>query len=183
MNLEELYIPATISSLMNEVLVAKNGDNGHGGKDEIKVEERLLIELFLLAGAVSLSDLRKMNKNESVVSSGSQLRPFVSDNQGISMGLPEVIVQEWSGEGENLVRAIMNYKNRTLKEVAERYGGKSGAANLANFMAKSNEDLAGMRDSTLRRLAEALECPVDWLMVVREKSQDLDGAGKVGDEK
>lgn len=174
MNLEELYIPAPISHLMSEALGAKRRDFEGSLKGEVKVEERLLVDLFLLAGAVLPSDLLKMNKNELGDRSRASGVAFVSDNQSTDGVIPKVIVEEWQGNDENLVRVIMNYKNQTLKDVAERYGGKSGAANLANFMAKSNAELAAMRDSTLRKLADALECPVDWLFAVREISGNSD---------
>jgi hypothetical protein len=131
--------------------------------------------LFRLAGAVPGADIQKMNQNELLESASGAVPSYMHENQIFNIQLPEAIIEEWSGKGENLVRAIMNFKNLTLKEVGERYGGKSGAANLANFMAKSNDELAAMRDSTLRRLAGALDCPEEWLFVVRPEEDPDEG--------
>ena len=58
----------------------------------------------------------------------------------------------------------MTWRNIPLKVAAERYGGKSAAANLANFLARSNDELATMRTSTVRRVAGALDCPPEWIL-------------------
>jgi hypothetical protein len=183
MNLEDMYIPATASHLMSDVLKAKRSKREGVGENEIAINEQVLVELFLLAGAWPTAQIQKMNKNESVNPGTVVMGVGVVDNQSYSRALPQVIVQEVEIAGGNLVKAIMNFKNYSLKEVAERYGGKSGAANLANFMAKSNNELAAVRDSTLRKLADALECPVDWLMVVREMNVDTDGQPSSKDTK
>lgn len=89
------------------------------------------------------------------------------DNQILDIGLPEVLIEDWRKSEKNLVRAIFDHKGTSLKTVAERYGGRSASANIANFMAKTDSELSRMRKSTATRLANALEVPVEWILAVR----------------
>ena len=55
-------------------------------------------------------------------------------------------------------------KNLSLKEVAERYGGNSASANLANYLARPDLELAVMRRSTALKIAQAMEVPPELVL-------------------
>jgi DNA-binding Xre family transcriptional regulator len=130
----------------------------------LAVREDLLVQLFIAAGAISYENLGKMNdpivKNEF----DYEVDAFSAENQIVSHDLPQSILEVVKAGKENRLRAIMFAKGLSLKEVAERYGGKSAASNVANFLQKKDEDVRIMRQSTLQRLATALDCPIDWLL-------------------
>jgi len=94
-----------------------------------------------------------------------------TENQLLDIGLPQVVIEDWKNSDKNLIRAILDFKDMPLKDVADRYGGRSAAANLANFMAKPDADLGTMRKSTAERLAAALEVPAEWILAVKKISK------------
>ena len=78
-------------------------------------------------------------------------------NEQIGAALGEVELEDrCAGEG-NAIRWVMNHYRMSLKEIAIRYGGKSAASNIANYLSKSDCELMAVRNSTIRRIAEALE--------------------------
>lgn len=169
MNLEDLYYPAQLAELYLRTNSFQRAGFLENEDQLLIVPESYLVELFLAMGAVTEGSAQKMNKNESVEVQVSDVGSKSIVNQDINMGSPQVLLEEWRMSEENLIRCIMKFKNLGLKTVAERYGGKSAAANIANFLAKSDEELATMRSSTMRRLAEALGCPLEWLLLLKQE--------------
>ena len=91
-----------------------------------------------------------------------------TNNQENKISIPNVILEDWQLGDKNLIKAIFDYKNQPLKVVASRYGGNSAAANIANYLAKSDADLQSLRRSTAVRLAKAMQVPEEWILAVRK---------------
>lgn len=168
MKVEDLHIPITQIELISKILSRKEDFEREGEEGHYRLSESTIIEILQALGAVRLSvkdknelPSSKMNDSEVVLGEGSVI-------QRDSTHLPKAIVELMQKEKVNLIKAIMIYKKMSLKEVAERYGGKSGAANMANFMAKSPEDLTSIRASTFHKIAHALDCPYSWLAQVKD---------------
>ena len=172
MKLDELMIPAVHVDLFYALIARNGGVLGAAAKDELTISKEAAIELFIRLGAgagvkneIGVRENEKMNVEEGV-------EEEEDGNQGVDVGMPEVLVEMWGQGEQNLIRAIMEFKKLPLKEVAERYGGKSAAANISNFLAKSDRELGAMRLSTMTRLAKALDCPLDWLTQLKEQDSE-----------
>ena len=169
MKIEDLLIPARHVDLFYALIARNGGVSGVVAKDELVMSKEAVVELFVRLGA------RGKVKNESGVGKNEKMNENNenegqrNDNQGDGYAMPKALLEEWGKEGKNLIRAVMDHKDLQLKSVAEKYGGKSAAANLSNFLAKSDEELAAMRTSTMQRLATALDCPVEWLLQLKAK--------------
>lgn len=163
MNLEDLFVPARLAGLMAESLAAKASKMADNESNSLLVSERVLVELFLAAGALPPSRIEKMNPllhlNESIQSLSSKSIDNQNNNTEMVKAMVEYVL---AGEG-NRIRYLMQRKRIALSELAKRYGGKSAASNLANFLAKPDDEIVKMRAATLLRLAASLECPVEWL--------------------
>ena len=169
MKIEELLIPARHVDLFCALIARNGGVSGVVAKDELVLSKEAVVELFVRLGAkgeteneLEAGENEKMNENSESGMKGD-------DNQADGYVMPKALLEEWGKEGKNLIRAVMDHKDLQLKSVAEKYGGKSAAANLSNFLAKSDEELAAMRTSTMQRLATALDCPVEWLLQLKAK--------------
>lgn len=165
MKLDSLRIPLHLAPLLGEVYSFKALKNNANGNVEYLVPESWLVKLI---EAVSRENESGKKKNEQK-NEKSELNLFSTvdsnENQLFNPYLPKEIVEIVKKENCGLVRAIMTFRGYSLKEVAARYGGASAAANLANIMARPNDSLAVMRPATLKRLAQALSCPVEWLEI------------------
>lgn len=168
MTIDELMIPAAHVDLFYALIARNGGIIGAAQKSELVLSKEAAIELFIRLGA------RGEIKNESIgvenekMNENSILVDSVIENQEDEYAIPKAILEKSRKEGQNLIRAIMEHKNLQLKEVALRYGGKSAAANLSNFLAKTDEELGAMRVSTMTRLAKAMNCPTEWLLQLKK---------------
>lgn len=162
--------PSTTSKPQNEFTLEKNEAHlPHNNKDE---GSSFSINEFIKPQNEPIPINEKSEENES---SKNEVQPQTalfelenSDNQIDHPILPKSLVEDWRKNEKNLIRAIFDYQQFPLKEVADRYGGRSASANLANFMAKSDSDLKNMRKSTAQRLASALQVPLDWILVLKK---------------
>lgn len=167
MKVDDLLIPAQHVDLFFDLMASNGGFEGLGSKNELRISKETVIELFVRLGAVSKKE------NEEVVSENEKMKNAQRDeskgleNQLNESILPQAILDKWTSSGENLIRTILDHKDLQAKVVADRYGGKSAAANISNFLAKTDAELATMRVSTMERLAEALECPAEWILLLK----------------
>ncbi|MEM6270274.1 MAG: hypothetical protein AAF998_12605 [Bacteroidota bacterium] len=175
LKIDDLFIPTRLVKVMHAVLNSPKAEIEEGQGSFFRIQESVLIELFLAAGAIQKPKNEKMNENELIVDGEIAEVNKTSDNQYFDTTMPQVLIEDRENPEGKLVRAIMEHGNLSLKVVAERYGGKSGAANVANFMAKTNRELATMRASTRRKLATALGCPEKWLTLRVADAVDPDG--------
>ena len=164
MNLEDLFIPAKYAALFSKVYDSKVTVDEYFGKFCRVVSEDDLVELFLSLGALyhPVSNKNELNENgeEFVLNGGA----FMSENQYDEGYMYKASIDLSSSEGINILKALFLTKNLSLKQVAEAYGGKSAAANLSNFFARSDEELSRMRKSTVIRIAEAMDCSPTWIL-------------------
>jgi hypothetical protein len=168
MNLDSLFIPARLAALMVEVKSFKKNELDGDVEGMILVPEGFLVRVFLEMGAVEASEIEKMNSTKAKNESPREVGVQYSENQDVDAVLPPSLVEIRRSDEGNMIRCILKYKGLTLKEVSERYGGKSGASNVANFLSKTDAELNQVRASTLARLAQALDCPLEWFDLLAE---------------
>lgn len=165
MKLKDLLVPAEYASLFGQLMEAKSVDNEGGSGRMYLVSEEWAVSLFRALGAVHTGEFAsKMNKDEENESSDDLSLESIK-NQLFIYGLPKELIEEIVGGDTNVLRSFMDYQSRSLTEVANQYGGKSAAANLSNLLAKSNQELAGVRSATIKKFADAVGMPEDWIRV------------------
>lgn len=161
MKIDDLMLPARITNMFVNIINGEKSKNIDNLEYDYHVSETLLCKMFLEMGAVQHSKMKiQINKNE-LIEQPLQLQLFASPGE---VHLPRELVDVMKKDNVNLLRAIMTYKKLELKDVALKYGGKSAAANISNFLARTNEELMTARPKTLQRLALAFDCPDDWLL-------------------
>lgn len=163
MNLDQLFIPARLAELLSSAIQLKCRVNEVESESVYCIPESMLVAMFVEMGGKYEGFV---TKNESVFLKMNESDPSISlsfENQAIITTLPKELIELMADREGNRIRAIMSYRGTSLKEVADRYGGKSAAANIANFLSRTDEELTHMRDSTKVKLARALDCPVEWL--------------------
>lgn len=174
---QDLYYPYSLISLMQEIQACKQGPGTDGQGSFIYLSEDLLARILLLAGAIQRDKGREKPVMASSESSAQteiksiQLNQMKSnllfpDHHDKKSIIPKEILEMMEKRKVNLLRAAMEYHGQSLKELAVRYGGNSAAANLANFLSKSNQDLKLMRPSTAARMAEVFDIPKEWFKEV-----------------
>lgn len=163
MNLESLCFPF---DLLEEASMLKNAEKIVSDQNEevhFLVNEDLLVKLMLRLGAIpkpSHSELRSKDvENELELNSEG----LVIENESFSVALDEALLEVNRNESGNAIRIMMVWKNISLKDLGIRYGGKSGASNLANFLSKSDAELQAVKPTTLLRIASALDCTIAQL--------------------
>lgn len=164
MNIEKLFIPAKYASLFSKVYIPESTVIDSSGLRVYSINESVLIELFMELGAKYDGKMNEVGSEGFKNESPSIFNVPGAESQSFDGGIPQALVEDMEKNEINVLRAIMLYKNMTLKEVADAYGGKSAAANLANFLARSNEELGKMRRSTVTRIADALGVPPSWIL-------------------
>lgn len=146
---------------------AQLGDHASGNQLAVPID--LLQELLVKAGAVWTDKTAKMNsilaENELVVADAS----LGIGNQEISVVGIQVLVEKVSKSEGNVIRDLMEWKGISLKDMAETYGGKSAASNLANFLAKPNDQLDVIRTATKEKIALALGIDLNFFQALIQK--------------
>lgn len=168
MNLDDLYFPIDLVAVVAEL---KSCEVVSGSEFEGKgfvVSEGLLCKLLVLAGA-------KMNKEIELNSVSIQKNEYLLNidveeivNEEIGYVLPLALLEVSSNEEGNAIRCIMNWKAYSLKEIGDRYGGKSAASNLANFLSKTDFELMRTRKSTMAKIANSLDVALPLLQSLIE---------------
>ena len=165
MNLLNLFIPVRLAPLLSRLLNFKKVKNEVNGEIHYQVPESWIVEVLHLLGAEYSMKMKQSGpeneKNEFLSMPGH----YVIKNQLLSLGFPEESLELIETAGYNVIKAVMEYRKLSLKDVAEKYGGKSGAANIANFLARTDEELRNTRKSTLVKIATAMDVPAQWFLI------------------
>lgn len=165
MKLESVQIPLSLSPLLSEILKYKTLTVNESGETLFLVPESWLVKVVQLVSENKNEKMNKMNPKNEILENEQGSVKLVYENQMFNPSLPKQILNVMAAENCNLLKAIMVFRGLSLKQVAQAYGGVSASANLSNFMARSNSELASMRPATARKIAAALGCPEAWLQV------------------
>lgn len=141
------------------------------GEDGFFISRNEMLELLAELGCEWKADQGKMNVEDVQKMNPGKNEVIGVGNEGFSVHLPQQLLDHARSSDQNFIRCIFDYQNVSLKEVARKYGGRSAAANLSNLMAKPNHELVSMRSSTMERLAAALECPLEWISLIKHPEQ------------
>ena len=163
MNLESLYFPFDLAEELNALVLIEKVTNEANGEVHFLIPEELLVRIMLKAGAILPSRKGEMNSEGVKNELAESLLAKSVDNELVVGLLDEALLEVSAQNAGNSIRSIMVWKNLSLKEMGLRYGGKSGASNLANFLSKSDIELQVVKRTTLLRIAEALDFPIEQL--------------------
>lgn len=162
-NFSDWLIPGAWADLYVSLNQAKVVYNQDEKRYEYHVPEETIVQLLLKCGAIPPIKNEFIPENSAINEGTLQESKKASDNQMDYDRLPKALLEIWKAGQTNFLKALMEYQGIELKTLAARYGGSSASANLANFLAKSDQELSSMRPSTLQKLAQAFQVPIEWL--------------------